>query len=80
MLTTVAAEQITETCPAETQNRHQKGPSGPSDAAEADALSDLFPGQQSCGVSGPVAPVIEAVVFDDTETQSRTMANVAFLD
>ena len=47
---------------AKTKNRQQEGPTGPPNAAEPGALSDLFPGRQSGRISSAVAPVIEAAV------------------
>lgn len=54
----MAAEQAPKGRTAEVKNGQQKGPPGPANVAEADALSDLFPGRQSRGISGPVASVI----------------------
>jgi hypothetical protein len=44
---------------AETKNRQQEGPTGPPNAVEPDALSNLFPGRQPFGISSTVAPVIQ---------------------
>ena len=58
MATRAAAKAHT----AKARNRQQEGPTGPPNAAETDALSDLFPGRQSGRISSAVAPVSEAAV------------------
>ena len=54
----MAAKPAPEARTAKIKNRQQEGPTGPPNAAEPDALSDLFPGRQSCRISSAVAPVI----------------------
>jgi hypothetical protein len=54
----VAASQAAKARTAEANNHEQKEASASADSAEPDALSDLFPGRQSCRISSPVAPVI----------------------
>ena len=54
----MAASEAAKARTAETKNRQQEGPPGPPNVAEPDALSDLFPGRQSCRIPSAVAPVI----------------------
>src|SRR5262249_11717684 len=54
----VATRPATKAHTGKTKSRHQEGPTGPPNAAEPVALSDLFPGRQSCRISSAVAPVI----------------------
>ena len=54
----VATRAATKAHNAKTKSRQQEGPTGPPNAAEPVALSDLFPGRQSCRISSAVAPVI----------------------
>jgi hypothetical protein len=53
----MAAREAAKASTAETKNHQQEGPTGPPNAAEADALSDLFPGRQSCRLPSAVASV-----------------------
>ena len=53
----MAACETAEAHTAEIQNQQQEGPTGPANAAEAEPLSDLFPGRQSSGISSGVASV-----------------------
>ena len=54
----MAASEAAKARTAETSNRKQEEATASADSAEPDALSDLFPGRQSCRISSPVAPVI----------------------
>ncbi len=54
----MAAREVAKAYTAKTKNRQQEGPTSPPNPAEPDALSDFFPGRQSCGISSAVAPVI----------------------
>jgi hypothetical protein len=54
----VAASEAATAHTAEANNYKQKEASASADSPEPDALSDLFPGRQSCRISSPVAPVI----------------------
>jgi hypothetical protein len=54
----VAASEAATARTAEANNHKQKEATASADSPEPDALSDLFPGRQSCRISSPVAPVI----------------------
>ena len=54
MATCAAAKAHT----AKNKNRQQEGSTGPPNTAEAEPLTDLLPGRQSCRISGVVAAVI----------------------
>jgi hypothetical protein len=53
----VAAKPAPEARTAKIKNRQQEGPTGPPNAAEADAISDLLAGRQSCRIPSAVASV-----------------------
>ena len=71
--TAVAAGQTPKARTAKVKDRQQEGPTGPANAAEADALSDLFPGRKSCGISCPVASIIRQPLSQRKEPPMKSI-------
>ncbi len=54
----VATREVAKAYTAKNKNRQQEGPTGPPNTAEADPLTDLFPGRQVWRISIALASVI----------------------
>ena len=68
----MAAREAAEAHTAAVDNRKQKEATASADAAEPDALRDLQPGRESCGISRAVAPVIGRDDFHVVPNPSNT--------